>query len=174
MALTSKIRPYDDRWPSLFDAEKVRIRSVFAPRVVDIEHVGSTAVAGLAAKPEIDILVVSNHQDEDRIDQEMALLGYVRGKNLSSGHMFYRRDVGGVRTHKVHVCRPGHWQVPRMLRFRDMLREDDELRHEYQSLKLELEARNESGIKEYLADKAPFIDAVVGPPPQAGQALGAD
>lgn len=53
-----------------------------------------------------------------------------------------------------------------MLRFRDMLREDDELRHEYQSLKLELEARNESGIKEYLADKASFIDGVVGLPPE--------
>jgi len=48
-----------------------------------------------------------------------------------------------------------------MLRSRDMLREDDELRHKYQSLKLELEVRNESGIKEYLALKAPSIDAVL-------------
>jgi GrpB-like predicted nucleotidyltransferase (UPF0157 family) len=167
MALTSQITPYDDRWPSLFDAEKVRVQRVFEPYVLEIEHVGSTAVPGLAAKPEIDLLIVSYHQDEARVDQEMASLGYVRGKNLSPGHMFYRRDVGGIRTHKVHVCRPGHWQVSRMLRFRDMLRQDDELRQKYQSLKLELEAKNESGIKEYLADKAPFIDAVVGPPPEA-------
>lgn len=96
----------------------------------------------------------------------MTSLGYVRGKNLSDGHIFYRRDVGGVRTHKVHVCRPGHWQVSRILRFRDMLQEDYELRHKYQSLKLELEARNEFGIKEYLADKASFIDGVVGLPPE--------
>lgn len=54
-----------------------------------------------------------------------------------------------------------------MLRVRDMLRQDDELWQKYQSLKLELEARNESGIKEYLADKAPFIYAVAGPPPEA-------
>lgn len=166
MALTSQIIPYDDRWPSLFAAEKARLHKVFAPNVMEIEHVGSTAVPGLAAKPEIDLLVVSYHQNEARVDQEMASLGYVRGKNLSLGHMFYRRDVGGIRTHKVHVCRPGHWQISRMLRFRDMLREDDELRHEYQSLKLELEARNESGIKEYLAQKAPFIDAVLGPTPK--------
>ncbi|MGV1915632.1 GrpB family protein [Rhizobium sp. 22-785-1] len=166
MALTSKITPYDDQWPSLFDAEKARIQRVFAPHVVEIEHVGSTAVPGLAAKPEIDLLVVSDHQDQDRVDREMTSLGYVRGKNLSDGHIFYRRDVGGVRTHKVHVCRPGHWQVSRMLRFRDMLQEDYELRHKYQSLKLELEARNEFGIKEYLADKASFIDGVVGPPPE--------
>lgn len=166
MALTSQITPYDDRWPSLFDAEKARLQKVFVPRVVEIHHVGSTAVPGLAAKPEIDLLVVSD-QDEDRIDQGMASLGYERGKNLSDGHMFYRRNVGGVRTHKVHVCRPGHWQISKMLRFRDMLREDDELRHEYQSLKLELESKNESGIKEYLAQKAPFIDALVGPPQKA-------
>lgn len=166
MALTSKIRPYDDRWPSLFDLEKARLQKVFAPCVVEIEHVGSTAVPRLAAKPEIDLLVVSDHQDQDRVDRAMTSLGYMRGKNLSDGHIFYRRDVGGVRTHKVHVCRPGHWQVSRMLRFRDMLQEDHELRHKYQSLKLELEARNEFGIKEYLADKASFIDGVVGPPPE--------
>lgn len=167
MALTSQITPYDDRWPGLFDAEKIRLLRAFLPNVVEIEHVGSTAVPGLAAKPEIDLLVVSDHQDEARVDQEMASLGYVRGKNLTVGHMFYRRDVEGIRTHKVHVCRPGHWQVSRMLRFRDMLREDDQLRHKYQSLKLELEAKNERGIKEYLAEKAPFIDAVVGSPPES-------
>lgn len=54
----------------------------------------------------------------------------------------------------------------RMLRFRDMLRQDDELRRRYQTLKLDLESTNERGIKEYLAQKAPFIDAVVGPPPK--------
>ena len=52
-----------------------------------------------------------------------------------------------------------------MLRFRDMLKQDDDLRQKYQNLKLELESENENGIKEYLARKAPFIDALVGPPP---------
>jgi len=166
MALTSQITPYDVRWPNLFDAEKARLQAVVAPYVVEVQHVGSTAVPGLAAKPEIDILVVSDHQDESRVDQEMASIGYARGKNLSDGHMFYRRDFESIRTHKVHVCLPGHWQIARMLRFRDMLRDDDELRHKYQSLKLELESTNESGIKEYLAQKSPFIDAVLGPPPK--------
>ncbi|WP_320197397.1 GrpB family protein [Agrobacterium sp. rho-13.3] len=162
MALTSQIKPYDDRWPVMFEVEKALLQVVFAPHSVEIQHVGSTAVPGLAAKPEIDLLIVSDHQDEDRVDQDMASLGYERGKDLSNGHMFYRRDVGGIRTHKVHVFRPGHWQIFRMLRFRDMLRQDDELRLQYQVLKLELESKNESGIKEYLSQKAPFIDAVVG------------
>lgn len=167
MALTSQISEYHDQWPNMFAAEKARLEPVFGSNVVDIHHVGSTAVPGLAAKPEIDLLVVVSHfGDEANVDQAMATLGYLRGKNLSDEHHFYRRDVGGVRTHKVHVCLTGHWQISRMLRFRDMLRRNDDLRQRYQNLKLELETANEQGIKEYLSQKAPFIDAVVGPPPK--------
>ena len=163
MALTSLISEYDNQWPNMFAAENARLEGVFGSKAVDIHHVGSTAVPGLAAKPEIDLLVVvSDHGDEANVDQAMAALGYTRGKNLSDGHRFYRRDVGGVRTHKVHVCMTGHWQISRMLHFRDMLRQNDDLRQAYQNLKLELESENEHGIKEYLAQKAPFIDAVVG------------
>lgn len=166
MALTSQISEYDRQWPCMFDAEKARLEGVFEAKGVEIHHVGSTAVPGLAAKPEIDLLVVvSDHRVEAGVDQAMASLGYVRGKNLSEGHHFYRSDVWGVRTHKVHVCLLGHWQISRMLRFRDMLKQDDDLRQKYQNLKLELESENENGIKEYLARKAPFIDALVGPPP---------
>ncbi|WP_347900734.1 GrpB family protein [Pseudomonas purpurea] len=48
-------------------------------------------------------------------------LGYAQGNNLSTGHHFYRRDVEGVRTHKVHACITGHGQIERVLRFRDLL-----------------------------------------------------
>lgn len=89
MALTSKISKYDCRWPNMFDAEKARLEGVFGTRAVEIHHVGSTAVPGLAAKPEIDLLVVvSDHGDEAGIDQAMASFGYIRGTNLSDGHHF--------------------------------------------------------------------------------------
>ncbi|MCO5733394.1 GrpB family protein [Rhizobium sp. SSA_523] len=90
MALTSQITLYDDRWPSLFDAEKIRLLKPFLPNVVEIEHVGSTAVPGLAAEPEIDLVVVSDPQDEARVDQEMALLGYSRVDAMLS---FMTEDV---------------------------------------------------------------------------------
>ncbi|MNF11857.1 dephospho-CoA kinase/protein folding accessory domain-containing protein [compost metagenome] len=70
--------------------------------------------------------------------------------------------MDGVRTHKVHVCISGHPQIERMLRFRDLLRGDPALRQQYQDLKSQLEASNREGIGEYLAKKAPFIDAVMG------------
>ncbi|MGZ0782136.1 GrpB family protein [Pseudomonas saponiphila] len=162
MALTSKICAYENRWPAAFGAERARIVHGFGAELMDVHHVGSTAVPGLAAKPEIDLLlVVMEHRDEAARNAYMATLGYVRGSNLSPGHHFYRRDVEGVRTHKVHVCICGHEQIGRMLVFRDLLRQDSDLRQQYQDLKLALEADNRGGIGEYLAQKAPFIDAVM-------------
>ncbi|VTS39824.1 dephospho-CoA kinase/protein folding accessory domain-containing protein [Streptococcus dysgalactiae subsp. equisimilis] len=105
--------------------------------------------------------MVSAHRDEARRDEALRGLGYVRGSDLSTGHHFHRRDIDGVRTHKIHVCAEGHAQIGRMLRFRDLLRQDPLLRRRYQALKLELEASNTGGIGEYLAGKAPFIDEVM-------------
>lgn len=161
MPLTSKITDYDSRWPAMFEAEKTRLETVFAPGSADFRHVGSTAVPDLAAKPEIDVLVIVGREPDGTIEQDMSMLGYVRGKNLSDGHQFYRRDVDGVRTHKVHVCVADHPQIQRMIRFRDLLRQHSALRRRYQELKLRLEAGG-GDIKEYLAGKAPFIDGVMG------------
>ena len=81
MALTSKITPYDNRWPALFSAEKDRVATSFSIELDKIHHVGSTAVPGLAAKPEIDLLVeVSEHLNEAARDGSMRALGYVRGR----------------------------------------------------------------------------------------------
>lgn len=167
MALTSQITPYNEQWPSMFLAESRLLAEVFGPDLIGIHHVGSTAVVGLSAKPEIDLLVeVREQTNQVERDQSMGSLGYVRGLNLSPGHHFYRKDVDGVRTHKVHVCLTGHWQIERMIRFRELLIENAQIRLEYQRLKLQLEASNRDGIGEYLAKKAPFIDGLMGPCPE--------
>ncbi|MCV0428049.1 MAG: GrpB family protein [Roseibium sp.] len=162
MTLTSKITAYDATWPDMFIAERELIANGFSNELIAIHHVGSTAVPGLAAKPEIDLLVeVPNHRNEPQIEVFLRSCGYVRGKDLSPEHHFYRKDINGVRTHKVHVCSSGHRQISRMLLFRDLLRKDEELRQRYQVFKLKLEAENTDGIGEYLARKAPFIDAIL-------------
>ncbi|WP_320196463.1 GrpB family protein [Agrobacterium rosae] len=167
MALSSQITPYNEQWPSMFLAEKRLIADVFGSDLIAIHHVGSTAVIGLWAKPEIDLLVeVREHTSQAERDRQMVSLGYVRGSNLSHGHHFYRKDVDGVRTHKVHVCLTGHWQIERMIRFKDLLIDNAQIRQEYQRLKLHLEASNRDGIAEYLAKKAPFIDNLMGPSPE--------
>jgi len=165
MALTSTISAYNIEWPAWFDVERDRITPVFHGELLRIHHVGSTAVPTLAAKPEIDLLVeVFDHRNVKARDIAMQTLGYIRGKDISAGHHFFRRDVEGVRTHKVHVCVTGHWQIERMLRFRDLLRTSAAVRQQYEALKLHLEATNQNGIGEYLAGKAPFINKLLGPP----------
>lgn len=127
-----------------------------------MHHVGSTGVPELAAKGEIDVLAVvrSDGRLEDW-SRSLATLGYRRGGDLSAGHHFFKRDVGGVRTHKLHVCIDGHGQIAPMLKFRDHLRQHAGDRARYQDLKLKLERENSSGIRQYLIAKDPFIQDVL-------------
>lgn len=158
MPLTSTITPYDPKWPERFQAEARKIAPILGLNMVEIHHVGSTAVVGLAAKPEIDILVVVNELTlADNWTGHFSSMGYGRGSDLSPGQLFFRRDVDGIRTHKIHVCLAWHPQISDMLRFRDLLRFSPGLRERYQTLKLKLEKENTRGIGEYLDGKAPFI-----------------
>ena len=86
MALTSKITPYDATWPARFLADKPLIASAFGDELIAIQHVGSTSVPGLAAKPAIDVLIeVHDHSNASARDEVLLGLGYVRGSDLSEG-----------------------------------------------------------------------------------------
>jgi len=165
MPLTSPIKPYDPTWPQLYAAEEARLKPVFGLALIGIHHVGSTAIPDLAAKAEIDVLAVVNSDGGlEGWSRSLVALGYRRGGDLSPGHHFFKRDVGGARTHKLHVCLDGHGQIARMLRFRDHLRRHAEDRLKYQELKLRLESENSSGIQQYLIAKDPFIQDILANP----------
>lgn len=162
MPLTSPIKSYDPTWPQQYAAEEARLKPVFGSELIGMHHVGSTAVPELTAKAEIDVLAVV--RPDGRLEdwsRSLATLGYRRGGDLSAGHHFFKRDVGGVRTHKLHVCIDGHGQIARMLKFRDHLRQHAGDRARYQDLKLKLERENSSGIRQYLIAKDPFIQDVL-------------
>jgi GrpB-like predicted nucleotidyltransferase (UPF0157 family) len=162
VALTSSIEPYDPRWPQKYADEAERLGPIFGSALVKMYHVGSTAVPELSAKPEIDILAVVNVDDvPDAWTRLLQNLGYRQGGDLSPGHHFFKRDVSGVRTHKLHVCRDGHSTIAEMLKFRDHLRQSPADRLRYEELKLKLERENTEGIREYLAAKKPFIRSVL-------------
>ena len=159
MPLTSSITDYDDKWPRLYEAEAKRLRPIFGDMCVQMHHVGSTAVEGLAAKPEIDMLVVvSDSSPLDHWQSELLSLNYCRGRDLVEGHHFFKRDRGRVRTHKLHICVSGHSQISRMLGIREHLQANPSDCQAYAELKLRLERQNEAGIAEYLKAKAPFLD----------------
>ena len=162
MPLTSVLAPYDRRWPRMYATAAEWLRPTIGNALIDLHHVGSTAVTGLAAKPEIDILaIVTDVTGANVWATVLATRGFRRGGDLSAGHLFFKRDLNGVRTHKLHICIDGHPTAIEMLRFRDHLQQCPTDRERYANLKLRLQAENTRGIGEYLERKAPFIKSVL-------------
>src|SRR5207253_5983814 len=147
-----KIVPYDAAWPERFHQEKAHLLVCLPCDLVRrIEHFGSTAVPGLAAKPIVDMLVEVTDLGETRIRIAPVLeaQGYDyfwRPTHGDDGPPFYawfiKRDASGVRTHHIHMVEPSfedHWD---RLLFRDYLIERPELARKYGALKRQLAAQS--------------------------------
>lgn len=156
------IRPYRTDWVLRFEAEAAALAAVCAPLVLSIEHVGSTAVPGLSAKPIIDVLIgLERWSDAEALGAKLEAAGYKRGAppGPEAEQMFFAGGSGDSKTH-VHVAllKGGHWS--RLLAFRDALRGDAALAHAYQALKLAL--AGEVSPDAYSPAKSPFIQEVLG------------
>ena len=152
----------DASWPRRFQAESKRIRAALGDRAVRIEHVGSTAVPGLAAKPTIDIQV-SVGSMVPRVDyaEPLAALGYRIGLDpWSDEHEFFSRETEGDRSFHVHVCPVGSEWERRHLAFRDWLRDHPEDAREYERLKRELASRHPRDVIGYTLGKTVFIEGI--------------
>ena len=135
-----ELTPYLPEWPALYAREEARIRSALGGAVVRLEHVGSTSVPGLAAKPVIDILlVVPDSSDEPAYVPDLEAAGYVL-RIREPGWFEHRMFRGPDTSVNLHVFSPGAAEVDRMLVFRDWLRSDDADRHLYELAKLDLAA----------------------------------
>ena len=149
---------HDPTWAELFESEKGRISAIFDGRAVGIEHIGSTSVPGLAAKPIIDVLVgVRDLELSDGEVEAMRALGYeYLGEYGLPGRLFFRKEPS---THHVHVVAHGgeHWK--RQLTFRDALRTDPEERRRYDEFKRRLAAEGHPRDA-YTELKTPFIREV--------------
>jgi GrpB-like predicted nucleotidyltransferase (UPF0157 family) len=149
---------HDPSWAELYEQERDRLAGVFDGSVVGIEHVGSTSVPDLCAKPVVDVLIGLRQLDvsEEQI-ATMKSLGYdYLGDYGLPGRLFFRKHP---RTHHVHVVEHGgeHWE--RQLTFRDALRSDAEERIRYDEFKRRLAAEGHSRDV-YTELKTPFIRAV--------------
>jgi GrpB-like predicted nucleotidyltransferase (UPF0157 family) len=150
---------HDPSWGELFEEERARLLGVFDDRAAAIEHIGSTSVPGLCAKPIVDIAVgVRKLELTDEQIAAMERLGYeYLGEYGLPGRLFFRK--GEPRTHNVHVVEHGgeHWE--RQLVFRDALRADPEERQRYDELKRRLAAAGHPR-EAYTELKTPFIRGV--------------
>jgi putative glutamine amidotransferase len=149
----------DPAWPAAFEAEAERIRAALGDVAVRVEHVGSTAVPGLTAKPIIDIQVsVDAMAPRDRFVEPLVELGYrFVADPTDVEHEFLSRDVDGVRTHQIHVCPAGSEWERRHLRFRDHLRTHPDDAAAYAELKRGLAADHPNDVFSYVDGKTSFI-----------------
>jgi GrpB-like predicted nucleotidyltransferase (UPF0157 family) len=162
---------YDPRWPARYAAESARIRAACGDTLAGIEHVGSTAVPGLAAKPIIDIIVfLHSFEAGAAVVPGMEALGYeYRGEYGVPGRHYFRQTRPRRSVH-VHMYAAGHPDALRLIAFRDALRADDDLRDAYAALKRDNARTYPNSSMLYTGAKSGFIERVnrriAGTPPE--------
>ena len=149
---------YDPNWAIKFDIERVMLQEALGSNALNIEHIGSTAVFGLAAKPVIDILVaVSSLNILDTKDEKMASLGYeAKGENGIEGRRYFQKG-GNQRTHHVHVFQAGDESLIRHRAFKEYLIAYPEITREYGEIKKQAASDCQNNIMLYMSMKNEFI-----------------
>ena len=162
-----QIASYDPRWALEFEVERERIAQALGELACRIEHNGSTAVAGLDAKPIIDIQVSVQELQPIRCYAEpLATLGYVHVPHVDDAICpFFHRPREWQHTHHVHIVQSGGQEERRTLAFRDFLREHSDIASEYVTLKKRLAALTDgadaSSREAYASAKSEFIERIV-------------
>lgn len=151
------VAPYDPEWPKLYERAAERIRSILGDKVLLLEHVGSTSVPGLPAKPLIDIdLQVADTRDEDEYVPQLTDAGYelmAREPDWYEHRLFRGTDPDVI----LHVFGTQTDEIERHLLLRDWMREHPEDRDLYRDTKIELSQREFRSIYEYTAHKTKVV-----------------
>jgi GrpB-like predicted nucleotidyltransferase (UPF0157 family) len=156
-----ELAPYDPAWPSLYAGEELRIRRALGDRARQIEHIGSTSVVDLAAKPVIDVLlVVDDSRDEAAYVPPLEQTGYVLRIREPAWHE-HRMLRSQAPLANVHVFTIGCAEIDRLLRFRDRLRAHPDERMLYETTKRELASRIWKYKQQYADAKAPVVEAIL-------------
>jgi GrpB-like predicted nucleotidyltransferase (UPF0157 family) len=161
-----QILDYDPAWTAMFERERARVQGALGPIVVTVEHVGSTAVPGLAAKPIIDLLVGVRSLPEARgcCVEPLEALRYRYMAEYESWlpqEMLFRKGIPGPWTHHLHLMEPSCPRWEEFTLIRDYLRRHQEMASAYADLKRALALVFEDDIAGYRNAKAPFIEAVM-------------
>jgi GrpB-like predicted nucleotidyltransferase (UPF0157 family) len=158
-----KLTPYTAEWKRLFEQEKARLQTAIGQHVLDIQHVGSTAIPGMVAKPIIDIgIAVASFEAARVCIQPIEQLGYeYRGEHgIPRRHYFVK---GNPRTtHHLHMNEIDSRDWENQVLFRDYLIQHPALAEEYAALKTELAQHYSADREAYLEGKASFIERVLG------------
>jgi GrpB-like predicted nucleotidyltransferase (UPF0157 family) len=156
-----QIVDYDPEWPQVLAREAVQVRATLGDRVLLLEHIGSTSVPGLAAKPKIDmLLVVANSADEPAYVPLLEAAGYVlqvREPDWYEHRMFKGPDADI----NLHVFSPGCSEIRRVLLFRNWLRSNTVDRQLYEHTKRELARQDWTCMQNYADAKTAVVEEIL-------------
>lgn len=158
---TIQLNPYDEKWPALFEREKERILKILKDKALMIEHIGSTSVPGLMAKPIIDILLVVEDagKEEDYVD-DLVSHGYIlriKEPDFENHHMFLGPDTD---IH-LHVFSQGSKEIEKYLLFRNYLRAHQEARELYANTKKTLAKKKWKYVQNYADAKSDVVQQIM-------------
>ncbi|MDN5211257.1 GrpB family protein [Fulvivirgaceae bacterium BMA12] len=155
------IEAYKPEWKTAFDQERHLLMDAINVPDISIEHIGSTSVVGLGAKPIIDIMIgIRDFNQDNHHIKAMESLGYnyiSKYEDEMPYRRFFTKTSNGKRTHHIHMVQIHTEFWDRHLRFRDHLRENQEARNSYLELKLNLAEKEWADINDYADAKTAFI-----------------
>ncbi len=161
----ARVVDYDPRWPRIYEAERARILEAIGPWVAGIDHVGSTAVPNLAAKPIIDILVgLRTLADAVHCIPRLQAIGYEYVPEYEDelpDRRYFRKGPAANRTHHLHMVERDSDFWAKHLLFRDYLRDHPDEARRYEALKRELAVRFTDDRDAYTESKTEFVESVV-------------
>ena len=157
------VLPYDEKWAEAFEAIKRELAAALGDTAISIEHVGSTSVKGLAAKPIIDIdVVIKDRSMLDAAVSALAGIGYVHegDKGIPGREAFDYDGKEHLMEHHLYVCAADCPELKRHLSFRDYLRAHPEAVEEYSRVKKEGAELYPHDIDSYIEHKSPLIEGI--------------
>lgn len=159
-----KIVPYRKEWAKLFEKEKKRLEKALGNKVVDIQHVGSTSIQNMPAKPIIDINVgIKMMKNSGKFIKLFKSLGYEYNPKFGSGrtHMVFIKGNRVSKTHHLHLMRYNGDIWKKHLSFRNYLHEHKSDAKKYEQLKKSLQKKFTNDIHSYIINKAEFIKNII-------------
>jgi GrpB-like predicted nucleotidyltransferase (UPF0157 family) len=160
---TVKLARYDRKWKSDFKVEEKKLKKIFGKDCLELQHVGSTAISGILAKPIIDIAIVTPFISEVKhFEGELNKIGYKIKKNDNrKERLFFTKGPEEKRTHYLHISEIGSGYIEDMILFRDYLCKHDDMAKNYSGLKEKLAEKYKNRREVYTAKKEKFIKEII-------------
>lgn len=159
---TVKLEEYNPKWKDMYLEEEKNLGKMFGDVALAIEHIGSTSVEGLSAKPIIDIAVGVRHlSDFDTVREKFMVAPYSVKEDSTEGEVLVRKGNEDNRTHFIHVMEIDGDRYIESILFRDYLRKNAWALKEYEDLKKDLAIKYADDRKKYIASKNEFINKIL-------------